>query len=145
MHTDIENQLISTEERMGAGFIHLGAMALAFLSTWFVGVGGMVVAGIAYLLINRNKYAFAKTHASEAFNFNFTMFILTLLACTVGVLITIIVAVITLGVGLLIIIPVALVIALSMMVIWVIASIMAGVAGFQGKEFRYPFTWRILD
>lgn len=136
---------ISSEQKIYAGFIHFGAMLLAFFTSWFIGFGGMAVAGVAYLLLGNDKNKFARKHAVEAFNFNFTMFFITLLACTIGVLATIIIAVLTFGVGLLVIIPVALVIILLMMLVWIVASVLAGIAGFQGKEYRYPFTWRILE
>ena len=136
---------ISGEQKIFAGFIHFGAMLLALFTSWFVGFGGMAVAGIAYLVLKNDNNSFAREHAKEAFNFNFTMFLITLLACTVGVVLTVIIAVLTLGIGLFVIVPIAIFIILLMMLLWIVCSVLAGISGFQGKPYKYPFTWRILE
>ena len=48
--------------------------------------------------------------------------------------------VLTLGLGLIIVIPLAFVFAL----IWLIFSIMGAVAGFKGRDFRYPLSIRFI-
>lgn len=118
------------ERRMAAG-VHLGAMVLAFFTSWLAGVAGMVCAGIV-AAIRPMDSSFVASHAKAAFNFSASMFIYLIL----GVLLTII----TLGIALIVLIPFAIVIGLT----WLVCSIVAASKAIDGELYRYPFSIRLL-
>ncbi|MFZ9935172.1 MAG: DUF4870 domain-containing protein [Arenimonas sp.] len=115
-----------------AGGVHVAAFVLALFSSWSAGVGGMIVAFVVWLM-KKDESAYIRTHATEAFNFNFSMFLYTLIAVFLTVM--------TLGIGLIFVIPAALVLA----IVWIWCTIKAAMAGFNGQEYRYPFTLRLLN
>ena len=55
-----------------AGGVHVAAFVLALLTSWSAGVGGMIAAFVVWL-IKKDDSAFIRTHATEAFNFNFSI------------------------------------------------------------------------
>ncbi len=120
------------EDGKWAGGVHIGALLVALLTSWSAGVGGMVAA-FAVWLIKKDESAFIRRHAAEAFNFNFSMFIYALAAVFFSL--------VTLGLGLLVVIPVALVLALA----WIWCTVQAARAGFDGQDYRYPLTLRLLS
>lgn len=121
----------SSNERMAAMGIHIGVIALAVMTSWAAGIAGVVAAGIIMLIKPLNS-EFVQLHAKEAFNFNLTMFILAMIA--VGLFLF------TLGIGIIIILPLALLIGAA----WIICSGMAAIAGYEGREYRYPLSIRFV-
>lgn len=115
-----------------AGGVHVAAFLLALFTSWCAGVGGMVAAFVVWVM-KKDESAFIRRHAAEAFNFNFSMFIYTLIA--------VFFAVMTLGIGLIFVIPFALVLA----IVWIWCTVQAAIAGFDGKDYRYPLTFRIMS
>ncbi len=122
----------SKDQNNWAGGVHVAAFLTAVLTSWSAGVGGMVASFVAWL-IKKDESPFIRKHAAEAFNFNFSMFIYSLIA--------VFFALITLGLGLIFVIPAAMV----LVVVWLWCTIQAAMAGFDGKEYRYPFTLRLLS
>ena len=108
------------------------ALLTAVFTSWCAGVGGMLAAFIVWLM-KKDESPFIRKHAAEAFNFNFSMFIYALIA--------IVFSIFTLGLGLLVVIPLALVFFL----VWLVCTIIAAKAGFDGREYRYPLSFRILS
>lgn len=121
----------TTEERRWAAGTHVASLLLAFLTSWVAGLAGMLGAATVLLLKPSNGSAFVEQHAKEAFNFNLSMFVYWLLGW--------ILAVVTLGLGLIVLIPIALVLA----IVWVVCSIKAAMNASDGREYRYPFTFRV--
>ena len=111
-----------------AGGVHVAAFVLFFI----VPVFNMIIVIMVWLM-KKDQSAYIRTHATEAFNFNFSMFLYTLIAVFLTVM--------TLGIGLIFVIPAALVLA----VVWIWCTIKAAMAGFNGQEYRYPFTIRLLN
>jgi len=131
MTTDTLTSTRSQHEIHWAMGVHLGAMILAFLTSWLMGFAGMLVAAVVLLLRPINS-EFVAEHAKESLNFNLSMF----LWAVGGVLFTLF----TLGLGLLITIPMAIVFA----IVWFVCSIQATLAASKGEAYRYPLTWRIF-
>lgn len=115
-----------------AGGVHVAALLLALFTSWSAGVGGMIAAFVVWLM-KKDESTLIRRHATEAFNFNFSMFIYTLIA--------VFFAVMTLGIGLIVLIPLALVLA----IVWIWCTVQAAIAGFDGKDYRYPLTFRIMS
>lgn len=122
---------MSVVEKNWAGGVHIAAVLLAFGTQWFAGCGGML-AGFVVWLLKREESELIRKHASEAFNFNLSMS----LYAAVGLFFV----VATLGFGVLLFLPVAALLA----VVWIWCTLRAAIAGFDGREYRYPFTIRIL-
>lgn len=112
-----------------AGLVHLAALFLALATGWIAGLGGAVVGVVVWAFVS-DKQSLLARHAAEVFNFNFSLFIYAIAAFFAVVL--------TLGLGLIVAIPLALVFAL----IWLVFSVMGAIAGFNGREFRYPLSIR---
>lgn len=115
-----------------AGGVHVAAFFLAVFTSWCAGVGGMV-AGFIVWLMKKDESPFIRKHAAEAFNFNFSMFLY--------VAATLVFIVMTFGVGVLVIWPVWVVLAL----VWLWCTVKAAIAGFDGREYRYPISFRIMN
>jgi uncharacterized Tic20 family protein len=122
----------SDETKQWAGGVHVAAFLLALFTSWSAGIGGMIAAMVVWV-VKKDESAFIRRHAAEAFNFNFTMFILTVVAVFFTLF--------TLGIGLLFVIPLAVVLA----VVWLWCTVQAAIAGFDGKEYRYPLSFRIMN
>jgi hypothetical protein len=120
------------ETNKWAGGVHVAALLLALFTSWSAGVGGMIAAFVVWVM-KKDESAFIRGHAAEAFNFNFSMFIYTLVA--------VFFAVMTLGIGLIFVIPLAVVLA----IVWIWCTVQAAIAGFDGKDYRYPLTFRIMS
>lgn len=127
-----ETQRSTDDATKWAGGVHVAAFLLALFTSWCAGVGGMVAAFVVWVM-KKDESAFIRRHAAEAFNFNFSMFIYTLIA--------VFFAVMTLGIGLIFVIPLALVLA----IVWIWCTVQAAIAGFDGKDYRYPLTFRIMS
>ena len=135
----------STGERRWAAAAHVAAVVLALCTSWLAGVAGMLGAGIVYLA-KRDDSPFAAEHAREAFNFNLSMFIYTLVACAIGIAL-VGATVLTLGLGLLLTLPagIALLLAIAVVaVVWLVCSVIAAIKAWNGEPYRYPFTIRLL-
>ena len=118
----------SQSERQWASAAHWSSLVLAFFTSWAAGFAGMLGAVIVYFC--KSNSAFVRDHAKEAFNFNLSMFLYSLVGWVIVFL--------TLGLGALIVVPIVVV----LFVVWVICSIMAGVKTLDGKIYRYPLTIR---
>jgi uncharacterized Tic20 family protein len=135
----------STSERRWAAAAHVAAVVLALCTSWLAGIAGMLGAGIVYLA-KRDDSPFAAQHAREAFNFNLSMFIYTLVACAIGIAL-VGATVLTLGLGLLLTLPagIALLLAIAVVaVVWLVCGVIAAIKAWNGEPYRYPFTIRLL-
>lgn len=113
------------------GWVHIFSLVGAFLTSWMVGFGGMLPAFILWLC-QSDKTSFVARHAAECFNFNLSLFVYFVTA--------VVFCLFTLGLGLLVVLPLALLAAVA----WFVCSILAAKAGFEGKEYNYPLTLKIL-
>lgn len=128
----MSEEITVTNDTGWAGGVHVAALLTAVFTSWCAGCGGMLAAFIVWLM-KKDESPFIRKHAAEAFNFNFSMFIYALIA--------IVFSIFTLGLGLLVVIPLALVFFL----VWLVCTIIAAKAGFDGREYRYPLSFRILS
>lgn len=119
------------DENNWAGGVHVAAFLTAVFTSWAAGIGGMV-AGFIVWLMKKDESPFIRKHAAEAFNFNFSMFLYAAA--------TFLFIVVTFGVGVLVIWPVWIILAL----VWLWCTIQAAIAGFDGKEYRYPISFRLM-
>ena len=126
------DEINSKDQNNWAGGVHVAAFLTAILTSWSAGVGGMVASFVAWLM-KKDESEFIRKHAAEAFNFNFSMFIYSLVAVFFTLF--------TLGLGLIVVIPAAIVLVL----VWLWCTIQAAMAGFDGKEYRYTFSLRLLS
>jgi len=126
------DEINGKDQNNWAGGVHVAAFLTAILTSWSAGVGGMVASFVAWLM-KKDESEFIRKHAAEAFNFNFSMFIYSLVAVFFTLF--------TLGLGLIVVIPAAIVLVL----VWLWCTIQAAMAGFDGKEYRYPFSLRLLS
>ena len=115
-----------------AGGVHVAAFILAVFTSWSAGIGGMVAAFIVWLM-KKDESSFIRKHAAEAFNFNFSMFVYAAAS--------LLFVVFTLGIGVLVIWPVWILLA----IIWLWCTIKAAIAGFDGKEYRYPLSIHLMS
>jgi hypothetical protein len=135
----------SENERHWAVAAHLAALLLALLTSWLVGVAGALGA-LAVWLFKRDDSPFVARHALEALNFNLSMLIYACIAVAVGVALVGI-TVITLGLGLLLTLPagLALLVAIAAIaVLWLVCSILAIAAAWNGQDYRYPLSIRLV-
>ena len=89
---------------------------------------------------------FVAAHAREAFNFNFSMFLYACAVCAIGMLL-LGATVLTLGIGLIVTLPagLALLVAIAgIAVMWLVCSIVATIKAWNGEDYRYPLTIRLL-
>ncbi len=126
----IVSQFPLLSERRWAMAVHLIALLLAVLTSWAVGVAGCLGALAVLLIRPANGSEFVAAHAKEAFNFNLSMFIYSVLA--------ILLVFLTFGLGIVLVAPLALVLG----IVWVFCLIQAAVRGADGQAYRYPFTLR---
>lgn len=142
---DSSMQSVGESERHWAAMAHLSALLLAFLTSWAAGLAGVLAAGVIYL-IKRNDSAFAAAHAREAVNFNLSMFLYACLAGAIGVVL-VGATVLTLGIGAIVTAPAGLLLAalaIAIAVMWLVCSIIAAIKAWNGEEYRYSMTLRLL-
>jgi uncharacterized Tic20 family protein len=142
---DSSMQSVGESERHWAAMTHLSALLLAFLTSWAAGLAGVLAAGVIYL-IKRNDSAFVAAHAREAVNFNISMFLYACIAVAVGVVL-VGATVLTLGIGAIVTAPAGLLLAalaVAIAVMWLVCSIIAAIKAWNGEEYRYPLTLRLL-
>ncbi len=135
----------SLSDRQWAASAHFLALLLALLTAWMVGVAGVVGAGIIYLL-KRDDSPFAAEHAREAINFNLSMLLYSAAAVAIGVVLAG-VTVLTLGIGLIVTVPAGLLLiiaAAAIAVMWLVCSLIAGFKAWNGEQYRYPLTLRLI-
>ena len=141
----LETSPISQNERLWAAAAPAGALLAAFLTHLFAGVAGMGAA-IAIWFLVRDRHPFAATHAKEAFNFNFSMFLYACVVIAIG-FVLVGATVLTLGIGALVTLPAALVLGLVVVALalaWLVLSIIATVKAYEGQPYRYPLAIRLL-
>lgn len=147
VHTTSSTLLGPTEsDRLWAGGAHLLALVFALLTSWIVGVAGVLGALIVYLL-KRDDSAFVAAHAREAINFNLSMLFYACGAMLIGGAL-IGVTVLTLGLGLILTAPAGVLLLLAVggvALLWLVCSIVATVKALNGETFRYPLTIRLLQ
>ena len=119
------------EENNWAGGVHVAAFILAVFTSWSAGIGGMVAAFIVWLM-KKDESPFIRKHAAEAFNFNFSMFIYALIAVLLFFM--------TLTLGIVFLLPIGIVLA----IVWLWCTVQAAIAGFDGREYRYPISFRLM-
>ena len=145
MNAMLQREDVSQADRQWAAGAHLGALLLALLTSWTAGIAGMLAAGVVWL-IKRDNSPFVAAHAREAFNFNLSMFLYACAVCLVGVLL-LGATVLTLGLGLILTLPAGLVLlaaVVAIAVMWLVCSVIAAVRAWNGEEYRYPLTLRLL-
>lgn len=146
MEYTVQTTSPTSSERQWAAAAHLTALLLALLTSWLVGVAGVVGAGIVYLL-KRDESAFVAEHAREAVNFNLSMLIYAALAVAAGVVL-VGATVLTLGLGAILTVPAGIVLMLliaAIALLWLICSIVATIKAWNGESYRYPLTIRLLN
>lgn len=137
--------ITTSEERGWAAAAHVVAVVLALLTSWLVGVAGVIGAGAIWLLKRRDS-AFVAEHAREALNFNLSMLIYAAVACAIGVVL-VGATVLTLGIGAILTLPAGLALLLAVAaiaVLWLVCSIVAAVKAWNGERYRYPLALRLI-
>ena len=135
----------SPSDRQWAAAAHASALLLALLTSWFSGFAGMLAAGIVYLA-KRDDSAFVAGHAREALNFNLSMFLYACAVIAIG-MVLLGATVLTLGIGLIVTLPAGLLLLVAVAaiaVLWLVCSIVATAKAWNGEEYRYPLTLRLL-
>ena len=112
------------EERNWALVAHLSSLSS------FVGIPGFIGPLVVWLA-KKDELPFASAQAKEALNFQISLFIYSIIC--IALIFTI--------VGALIGIPGLIALAIIEIVFTIIASIQAG----EGKPYRYPMTFRLID
>ena len=143
--TGVQTLSPSLTDRQWAAAAHASALLAALLTSWIAGVAGAVAALVVWMVV-RDRYAFAAEHAREAFNFNLSMFLYACAVCVAGFLL-LGATVLTLGIGLIVTLPVglALLVAVAAIaVMWLVCSIVATIKAWNGEDYRYPLTIRLL-
>ncbi len=138
--------ITTQEERGWAMAAHLAALVLALLTSWLVGVAGVIGAGAIWLL-KRDSSPFIAEHAREAVNFNLSMLVYAAVALAFGAVL-VGATVLTLGLGVILTLPAGLallVAVLAIAVMWLVCSILAAIAAWNGQRYRYPLSIRILN
>lgn len=135
----------SENERQWAAGAHVLALVLALMTSWAVGVAGVLGALIVYL-VKRDDSPFATEHAREAINFNLSMFLYSIGAIVIGGML-IGATVLTLGLGIILTLPAGLMLLAAIVAIgalWLVCSVVATVKAYNGETYRYPLTIRLL-
>ncbi|QCO67449.1 DUF4870 domain-containing protein [Luteimonas yindakuii] len=138
--------ITTSSERGWAMAAHVTALALALMTSWLVGVAGVVGAGAIWLL-KRDDSPFIARHAREAVNFNLSMLIYAAVACGIAAALVGL-TVLTLGLGVILTLPAGLALLMviaAIALMWLVCSIIAAVRAWNGEEYRYPLTIRLLD
>ena len=122
---------IASNDRTLAAAAHLAPLVAALATSWFAGVAGALAALVVWLVV-RDRSAFAATHAKEALNFNFSMFLYAIAS--------LVLVVFTLGIGLIVAVPLWIGLAIA----WLVFTIVAAVKAYDGEAYRYPITIRLF-
>ena len=144
--TTVQTLSPSQSDRLWAAGAHAGALLAALATSWSAGIAGALAAFAVWMLV-RDRSEFAATHAKEALNFNLSMLLYAIAAVAIGVVL-LGATVLTLGLGLLVTIPAGIVllcVIAAIALMWLVCSIIAAVRAWNGEEYRYPLTIRLLD
>ena len=128
---NIQSLSPSLSDRQWAAGAHVAALLAAMLTSLWAGVAGALAALAVWLLV-RDRSAFAAGHASEALNFNLSMFIYAAIA--------VVLVLFTFGIGLIVALPMWLVLAL----VWIVCTLRAAFKAYDGQVYRYPLTIRLF-
>ncbi|WP_168198897.1 DUF4870 domain-containing protein [Luteimonas granuli] len=139
------SSVTTPSERQWAAMAHLAALVLALCTSWIAGVAGVLGAGIVYL-VKRDESAFIATHAREAMNFNLSMFIYACVATAIGIAL-VGATVLTLGLGVILTLPAGLLLLavyVLIAIVWLVCSVVAVVRAWNGRDYRYPLSLRLI-
>ena len=120
----------TSEERTWALLAHIGTL----VSAWFA-LG--LLAPLITLLVKGGSSPFVRRHSIESLNFQISLLIYGVVAAIVSLVLTLV----TFGLALLVIIPAAAVIAVTLLVFVVLATMRAS----NGEDYRYPLTLRLVS
>jgi uncharacterized Tic20 family protein len=140
-----ESAAPTLSDRQWAAGAHLGALILALLTTWAVGIAGAIGA-LAVWMLKRDDSPFAAEHAKEALNFNLSMFIYACLAVVIAIVL-VGATIFTLGLGIIFTVPAGIVLALAgaaIAVMWLVCSVIAAFKAYNGEHYRYPLSIRLV-
>ena len=115
--------------RTWALLAHLGSFVAAYLALGFL-------APLVVLLVRGERSAFVQRHARESLNFQLTSLLVAVGGAVVGGLLTLV----TLGLALLVLAPVAV----AWVVFYVVVVLVASRRAYDGRDYRYPLTLRLL-
>ena len=107
------------EERTWGMLAHLSGLVAAFVALAFLGP-------LVVLLLKGNESQFVRRQAVEALNFTITAYIVGLIS------------------ALLIIVLIGFLLLPLVGLVWLIFTIVAGVAANNGRDYRYPFSIRLV-
>jgi len=122
----------SAEERQWAMFAHLSVLLGGLVTSGWAGSIGFFIGPLVIWLIKKDTLPFVADQAKEALNFAITIS----LACFVLLVLTLL----TLGIGALLTVPLFAVIAITALVLVIMAAIKAN----EGVAYRYPFALRLV-
>lgn len=108
---------------------HLGSFLAAYLALGFL-------APLAVLFTRGKQSPFVERHARESLNFQLTTLIVAVGGGAVGAVLTLV----TLGLAALVLVP----LAVAWLVYYVVAVAVASRRAYDGREYRYPVTLRLL-
>ncbi len=108
------------ESRMWAALSHVSALS------GFVIPFGNIVGPLIIWLVKRDEMSFVDDQAKEALNFNISM---TIYMAVAGVLIFVLIG-----------IPIMIVLAIT----WLVLIVMAAIKANEGTAYRYPITLRLV-
>ena len=116
----------SSEDRTWAMAAHLLGILTSFTGLGFIGP-------LVVWMIKRDESAFVTDQAKESLNFQLTLLILSVVLLGITV--------VTCGVGVLVALP----FWLAVPIVNLILCLIAGIAANEGKYYRYPFAWRLVQ
>ena len=137
---------VTESEKHWAAATHWGGALLAFLTAWIVGLAGFVVP-LGVQIIKGKDSAFIAQHAKESMNFNISMFIYAVIGVIIGVLLMGM-TVLTLGLGAILTLPAGFVLLLAycaLALTWLVCSVIGTLRAYEGREYRYPFSIRLIN
>jgi len=108
------------ESRMWAALPHVSALS------GFVIPFGNIVGPLIIWLVKRDEMSFVDDQAKEALNFNISM---TIYMAVAGVLVFVLIG-----------IPIMIVLAIT----WLVLIVMAAIKANEGTAYRYPITLRLV-
>ena len=114
------------EARQWAMFAHLSALAAMVIGLNFLGP-------LIIWAIKKDEDAYVRAHATEALNFNLSVF----LYFVVGGIATFVLILVLIGI---LLIPVLMALGVA----WIVLAIMAGLKANRGEFYRYPATIRFI-
>ncbi len=142
---EIETVSPTLGDRQWAAGAHMLALILALLTSWAVGIAGAIGA-LAVWMLKRDDSPFAAEHAKEALNFNISMFIYACLAVVIGIVL-VGATIFTLGLGIIFTAPAGIVLVLAgaaIAAMWLVCSLIAAFKAYNGEQYRYPLSIRLV-